>query len=180
MVYTLGSLSKLHLQPTRPLTTNYRQLRIEDVKPRLDPGQQHYGKLNISWSRCNYGGAGRPWLHCPKCDRRVGILYEVERRHETNLLRCRHCIKAVHPSTRENARDRWHRKVREFRRKTGYLDWYPPSAPVNWAAIPKPWAMRRKTWEAILLDMQLEEVRYWGYVAGKLTRSYSRLNRILG
>ena len=174
MVYSLN------LKPTSPLTSNYMQLKIADVKPRLDPGQQHYGRLKISWSKCNYGGAGRPWLHCPKCDRRVGILYEVPRRHETNLLRCRKCIGAVHPSTRENTRDRWHRKVREFRKKTGNQDWYPLTAPVDWTAIPKPWGMRWSTWQEILLDMKYEEMRYWTAVTGQMVKLDKRLLGLLG
>src|SRR5215831_15053920 len=30
-------------------------------------------QIRVSWSRCHFGG-GRPWLHCPYCQRRVARL----------------------------------------------------------------------------------------------------------
>jgi hypothetical protein len=42
-------------------------------------------RIPVTWSRCNFGGL-RPWFRCPRCDRRVGKLY-----NSGASLACRQC-----------------------------------------------------------------------------------------
>jgi hypothetical protein len=153
-------------------TRDFPQMKIQDIKPKLEPLQAEYKGLPLTWSDCNYGGF-RPWFRCPKCDRRIGVLYEVYR----NTLHCRHCANAVHHSTRESAAERWHRKLRKFQEQTGHD--VELSVPMDWSRYPKPWAMRRTTYRRLILDVQLAELQYWGHVAGQLSRRAERMGRIL-
>src|SRR4051812_39674498 len=43
--------------------------------------------LALDWTACHYGGT-RPWLRCPRCARRVAVLYV---RYAVFL--CRHCAR---------------------------------------------------------------------------------------
>jgi len=49
--------------------------------------------IRITSTACHYGGL-RHWFACPSCNRRVGILYG-------SSLQCRHCVNAVHASSRQ-------------------------------------------------------------------------------
>lgn len=54
--------------------------------------------FNLVTTPCNYGGR-RYWLECPKCERRVGILYE----HNDDFA-CRMCLDLRYLSQRMNYR----------------------------------------------------------------------------
>lgn len=53
--------------------------------------------LQVTATQCNYGGL-RYWWQCPKCGRRVGVLYSLP--WQFNEWACRHCHGAVHESSR--------------------------------------------------------------------------------
>lgn len=143
----------------QPLTSRIpTTLRIQDVKPYLERGQNTYGKIRIEWTGCNYGGT-RPWLCCPRCDRKAAILYQAKA-----ALACRKCFGLVHPSTRETGEQRWRRKCEWFHEKTGQR--IPVGFPVKYP--PKPWAMRHQTYEGIVDTMRGEELRYLRYRLNKL------------
>ena len=62
---------------------------------------------------CNYGRY-RLWFLCPKCSRRVAVLYCAGRQ-----FLCRHCCKLTYTSTRECLEDRMRRKARKIRKRLG-------------------------------------------------------------
>lgn len=66
----------------------------------------------LEWTPCNYGSA-RPWFLCPRCDRRVAILYGGLRFY------CRHCHDLAYASSRESAADRGTRKAQNIRQRLG-------------------------------------------------------------
>lgn len=66
----------------------------------------------LEWTPCNYGGA-RPWLLCPRCCRRVAILYAGYRFY------CRHCHDLTYSSTRESVIDRGIYKAQAIRQRLG-------------------------------------------------------------
>lgn len=66
----------------------------------------------LEWTPCHYGGS-RPWALCPRCDRRVAILYGGQRFY------CRHCHKLAYASNRESAADRGLRKAQNIRERLG-------------------------------------------------------------
>jgi hypothetical protein len=55
-------------------------------------------QVRIGWTACTYGGS-RPWLHCPRCDRRYRFLYLNSER-----FACRLCSRLTY-STRRIHRD---------------------------------------------------------------------------
>lgn len=60
----------------------------------------------LTWTNCNYGGR-RPWFLCPKCNRRVAILYS-----KNYFFLCRYCHDLTYASCQESG-DRY----KELRRK---------------------------------------------------------------
>ena len=77
-------------------------------------GQRHSVVLPVwlEYSACRYGGR-RPWLLCPKCGRRVRVLYLAEH----SIFSCRACAKLNYRSTRQTKLERLERQVEEARRK---------------------------------------------------------------
>jgi hypothetical protein len=72
----------------------------------------------ISFNRtpCNYGGF-RTWFLCPRCWRRVAVLYGVGK-----YFLCRHCYNLTYASQQEGRADRLMRKARKIRRRLGMGD----------------------------------------------------------
>ena len=66
----------------------------------------------FTWTSCNYGGK-RQWFLCPKCNRRVAILYGGIHFH------CRHCHSLTYVSQRESMSDRLRRRSRKIRTRMG-------------------------------------------------------------
>jgi hypothetical protein len=65
----------------------------------------------LDWTPCNFGGK-RPWLLCPRCRRRVALIYSVGKR-----FLCRHCYRITYSSQCESLHDRLLRKSRKIRKK---------------------------------------------------------------
>ncbi len=72
--------------------------------------------IELEWSVCPLGGS-RPWLVCPDCGRRSGVLYY------TNFIRgdlaCRICLGLIYPSTRERPLARLIRRAYVLRGRLG-------------------------------------------------------------
>ena len=94
-----------------PLSTvdDYLALRVYGRRPREleDLG------IAIAWTNCHLGG-GRPWMICPECGRRVGVLY-----HLFGPYACRRCLKLAYPSNRERPFQRTIRRARKMRLRLG-------------------------------------------------------------
>lgn len=62
--------------------------------------------VTVTRTLCHYGGS-RPWFACPRCHRRVAILYLW------NVPACRKCARLVYPSQSEDAIGRsWRRTLK--------------------------------------------------------------------
>jgi len=81
----------------------------------LNGGEWEPVEQAISFDRtpCNYGGY-RTWFLCPRCRRRVAVLYGAGK-----YFLCRHCYDLTHASQQENRADRLMRKARKIRRRLG-------------------------------------------------------------
>ena len=64
--------------------------------------------LPVTATQCNYGGL-RYWWQCPKCARRVGVLYALP--WQFNEWSCRHCHGAVHGSSKTGVYKREYAKA---------------------------------------------------------------------
>jgi len=113
----------------------------------------------IEWQPCNYGGA-RPWLHCPRCDRRVGVLWGGAR------FVCRHCNQLAYGSQNDARIDRACSQSQKLRRRLkGCEDL---SMPFEYLRRPK--GMHRSTFDRITARIARQDeiwgreaVARWGY-----------------
>ena len=69
----------------------------------------------LEWQPCRYGGT-RPWLHCPRCNRRVGVLWGASR------FRCRQCHGAVYASQNRGSAERATDQMHKLRDRLGEED----------------------------------------------------------
>ena len=76
--------------------------------------------VNLDWTPCNYGGT-RTWFLCPRCGRRVGVLFGGKR------FLCRHCQGVAYAVENENRLDRLLRRSNMLRErgkaKAGTVCW---------------------------------------------------------
>jgi hypothetical protein len=94
-------------------------------------GQPITERVSVTRTDCNFGGS-RPWFSCPRCWRRVAVLYLRGGR-----FRCRKCQSLRYASQSEDACGRAWRKQSKLEAKLGE----------NWH---RPKGMHRKTRERIL------------------------------
>jgi hypothetical protein len=105
--------------------------------------------VSIVYTSCHYGGT-RPWLKCPKCDRRVGKI------HLNGIMfLCRHCYNLAYESQQTNNVNRSLRKAKLMRKRIGgSLSIFEP--------IPlKPKGMHRKTYWRIREEIEIAELKMW-------------------
>ncbi len=94
-------------------------------------GESAEQRVELDRTACNYGGA-RPWLRCPLCGRRVGVLFLRGAR-----FKCRHCANVAYGSQSEDSLGRAWRLQQKLEQRLGE----------NWA---RPKGMRRSTREKII------------------------------
>jgi len=89
------------------LVLNYRH-RVRGSE--WEAVEQH---ISFDKTSCNYGGF-RLWFLCPRCDRRVAVLYGAGK-----YFLCRHCHGLTYSSQQESLPDRLMRKSRKIRKQLG-------------------------------------------------------------
>ncbi len=111
-------------------------------------------RVNLTWTRCNYGGA-RPWFVCPGigCGRRVGKLYGPGK-----YFLCRHCYDLAYQSQRDSAADRWMSKAQDIRQRLGgsvslyhVFPWKPKG--MHWTTYERLWHEARAAEQRVLISM---------------------------
>ena len=73
-------------------------------------GEQVDELVDLDRTPCNYGGT-RPWFICPKCGRRVAVLFGGRR------FWCRHCHGIAYAVENEDALSRQLRRANKLREK---------------------------------------------------------------
>jgi hypothetical protein len=122
------------------------------------PVMQH---VPLERTACNYGGT-RPWLRCPRCDRRVAVLYM-----RSGLFSCRKCSAVVYASQSEDDIGRaWRRESKLEAR----LD-------ENWT---RPKGMHHATRERIINEIIECEEQRDAALAGFLLRMEARIGKLGG
>jgi hypothetical protein len=88
---------------------------ILNYRHRPHGGEWESVEQEVSFDRtpCNYGGL-RKWFLCPRCWRRVALLYGAGK-----YFFCRHCHHLTYSSQQENKPDRLMRKARKIRARLG-------------------------------------------------------------
>lgn len=96
----------IHVEPKSYLTLRYTITINEQL-------QTHADRVYLVYTPCNYGKS-RPWLVCPRCDRRLAKLYMRGGR-----FACRHCQKVAYSSQSEDEIDRTWRIQRKIEARIG-------------------------------------------------------------
>ena len=111
--------------------------------------------IRLDWTACNYGGE-RPWLCCPRCNRRVAVLCG-----DGKYFLCRHCYQLPYSSQMESYHDRMLEQSRKIRRRLGVSEViveqiYP------WD---KPKGMHRKTFERLIFQEKQYRVACFNWMS---------------
>ena len=110
--------------------------------------------IKFDWTACHFGGY-RPWFLCPKCGRRVAILYGGKHYY------CRNCWNLAYPSENESKTSRLLRKANEIKRR---LNCEPG---IKNEILFKPKGMHQKTFDRLhnllrmLENMALQQLSQW-------------------
>lgn len=94
-------------------------------------GEPIHQELQTVRTPCHFGGS-RPWWQCPRCRRRVGVLYL-----RNSSFMCRRCGRVAYASQTEDEMGRAWRKQRKAERQLGE----------NWQ---RPKGMHRRTFEKLI------------------------------
>ena len=105
--------------------------------------------LDIETTPCQFGGR-RPWFKCPRCDRRVAVLYEFSRH-----FACRHCGGLAYSSQKEGVGTRAVHQADAIRKRLGWR------AGVAYGTGLKPKGMHWKTFDR--LKVRYEKLTYCFY-----------------
>ncbi len=163
--------------------SDYQKLPIKQCKDSLNTNSQalsisyqYHGKayaydLAVTRTSCHYGGQ-RYWWLCPKCKKRVGVLYLA------GIFVCRHCIGANYQSQLKQPLDRHYQRVAKIRKRLG---WY---GGVAMGEYGKPKGMHQTTFNRLVNEhRQLEAQIYSGYQksVGYMLKSLERTaNKLRG
>lgn len=121
--------------------------------------------IQVNWSACNYGGQ-RAWWLCPRCNRRVALLYSGQ-----GAYACRHCFNLAHRSQRETLGDLAARRANKVRRQLGW------SAGILNAPGGKPKGMHRRTFERLRAAHDQHAMVALEAISMQLTSLTDRLGR---
>jgi len=96
--------------------------------------------LSFASTPCNFGGERR-WLRCPKCNRRIGVIYGVG-----GIFQCRGCHDLAYPSQhkRPNPSDRARERAQAIWMRLGASAnlFEPFPAKPKWMRWPTYWRLR--------------------------------------
>ena len=92
---------------TDRMVLNYRH------RPRGGEWENVEQVVSFDRTPCNYGGQ-RTWFLCPRCWRRVAVLYGAGK-----YFWCRHCYRLTYSSQKKNSIDRLAKKASKIRMRMG-------------------------------------------------------------
>ena len=135
---TLNDYSKLPISSYRDYLKQHGLVKIVTISYNY-LGNDHSITINISNTPCTYGGH-RHWWHCPKCSRRVAVLYFNQ------SYQCRHCIGLNYQSQLQQPVDKLLKRVAVIRERLGW-----PQGIVNGHGG-KPRGMWQKTYDKLVIE----------------------------
>ena len=110
--------------------------------------------VSVTRSACNYGGS-RPWFLCPKCSKRVAVLYLADG------LACRHCMSLRYRCQCEAAYMRAVRRAKKLDHRLGGMG-------VMGLVRGRPKGMHLSTYRQLADEFNELRTKAWTGVAGKL------------
>lgn len=115
---------------------------------RTKDGEQVDELVDLDRTPCTYGGT-RPWFRCPRCGRRVGVLFGGRR------FWCRHCHGIAYAVENEDKISRLLRRSNKLRERVQ------ASAGTAYPVTFKPKGMHQKTFDRIRWEIQELETSFW-------------------
>jgi hypothetical protein len=122
-----------------------------------DPGdewQEMSHRIQLEHTRCHFGGR-RPWMRCPRCGRRVAVLYIAGA-----PTGCRRCLNVAYESQCEDEAGRAQLMMQKVERKLMSLDR---------DALHRPPRMRQRTFDILCDRYDAAEAR-WLLALGRRLR----------
>ena len=127
---------------------------VLDYRHRLRSGE--WGpvqqKISFDWTPCFFGGY-RYWFLCPRCWKRVAVLYGVGK-----YFFCRHCYNLTYTTQQEGPIDCIGRKARKIRARLGASTDLFALMPFN---LPKPKNMHWKTFNRLFEEADDATHHFW-------------------
>ena len=133
---------------------NYPRLSISQYREQLKQGNAKYIEVSYSYrskpyqysiqlskTACNYGHYRHWWL-CPKCSKRVSVLYCA------GSYVCRHCIGANYHSQLQQPVDRIYSKLNALRERLGW------QVGIIHGIGERPKGMHHSTYERLLVEYE--------------------------
>lgn len=133
---------------------NYPRLSISQYREQLKQGNAKYIEVSYSYrskpyqysiqltkTACNYGHYRHWWL-CPKCSKRVSVLYCA------GSYVCRHCIGANYHSQLQQPVDRIYSKLNTLRERLGW------QVGIIHGIGERPKGMHHSTYERLLVEYE--------------------------
>lgn len=99
----------------------------------------------LEWTACHFGGQ-RPWFLCPRCYRRVAVLFGGK------MFACRHCHNLAYDCQREAEHSRLLGRAQKIQRRLGW------DGPNGWR---KPKGMHWRTFEKLVAEHERFERASW-------------------
>ena len=111
--------------------------------------------IRLSKSACHYGGY-RYWWLCPKCTKRVSVLYCA------GIYACRHCINANYGSQLQQPIDRLFSRLHKIRQR---LEW---QAGIAHGIGERPKGMHHSTYDRLVNEHDKLSAKVWQQSLDKL------------
>ena len=115
-------------------------------------GEQVDELVDLDRTACNYGGT-RTWFRCPRCGRRVAVLFGGKR------FWCRHCHCVAYAVENEDKISRLLRRSNKLRERVQ------AKAGTAYPVVFKPKGMHQKTFDRIRWEIQELEMSFWMHAA---------------
>ena len=111
-------------------------------------GEQVHLSVGLERTPCTYGGT-RPWFLCPRCSRRVAVLFAGRR------FWCRHCHGVAYAVENEDKLSRLLRRANTLRERVQ------ARAGTAYPVAFKPKGMHQRTFDRIRWEIQELESSFW-------------------
>ena len=158
----LATTSSLGNYPRLSISRYREQLRQTDRANKIDVNYSYRGKaysysIRLDKTACHFGNY-RHWWQCPKCNKRVAVLYCA------GLYVCRHCIGVNYQSQLQQPIDRLFSRADAIRQRLGW------QSGIAHGIENKPKGMHQRTYDRLVSE-------YQSIVGGITANMANRLNR---